>query len=136
MRPMVAQVAGDEPETAAKMAQAYTFTCISLPGSELTHGANPRKRLSARRVWNNNSPIQMNIGRAVSVQLVDPPQTVVARTLPTGELEKRAMAIIPTPIRETETQIPMPSKANRATSKITAIMVGSIFPLTLPGGRS
>ena len=41
MRPMVAQVAAEEPDTAAKIAQPITFTCSSRPGSFCTQGARP-----------------------------------------------------------------------------------------------
>ncbi len=47
MRPIVAHVAAEEPDTAAKMAQPTTFTCSSRPGNLCTHGANPANMSSA-----------------------------------------------------------------------------------------
>ena len=41
MRPMVAQVAAEEPDTAAKIAQPTTFTCSRRPGSFCSQGARP-----------------------------------------------------------------------------------------------
>ena len=39
--PMVAAVAADEPEIAAKIPQPKTLQCISRPGSGAIHGASP-----------------------------------------------------------------------------------------------
>ena len=45
---MVAQVAAEEPDTAAKMAQPTTLTCSSRPGSRCSHGARPSNMSSAQ----------------------------------------------------------------------------------------
>src|SRR3546814_17491148 len=66
IRPIVAVVAADEPETAAKIPQPITLTCISRPGIRVIHGESPLNMSSARRVRNRIPPIQMNSGRAVS----------------------------------------------------------------------
>src|SRR6185503_6433183 len=82
--PIVAQVAADEPDTAAKMPQPMTFTWISRPGSHCSHGDRPRNISSDSRVRNRISPIQMNSGRAASVQDELELHTVVASTEPIG----------------------------------------------------
>lgn len=86
--PTVAQVAADEPETAAKMAQPMTLVCSSRPGSRFSHGARPLNRSSDRRVRNRISPIHRNSGRAVSVQLDEAPQIVTAMASPAGRDRK------------------------------------------------
>ena len=85
MRPMVAAVAAEEPEIAAKIPQPVTLQCISRPGNGAIHGARPRNMSSEMRVRNRISPIQMNSGSAVSAQLVLAPHTVVAIRPPAGE---------------------------------------------------
>src|SRR5438552_3306173 len=97
MRPIVAAVAAEEPEIAAKMPQPKTLQCISLPGNGAIHGARPRNMSSEILVRNRISPIQMKSGSAVSAQLVLAPQIVVAIRLPAGESVKRVIAIQPTP---------------------------------------
>ena len=92
MRPMVAAVAADEPEMAAKMPQPTTLVCIRRPGSGSTHGARPRNMSSEMRVRKRISPIQMKSGRAVSAQLALEPHTVVAMTRPAGELVNASIA--------------------------------------------
>ena len=64
MRPTVAVVAADEPQTAAKRPQAITLTCSRRPGIRAVHGARPRNRLSATRVRNRISAIRMNRGKS------------------------------------------------------------------------
>ncbi len=67
--PMVAQVAAEEPETAANSPQPTTLVCSRRPGMRCIQGDRPVNMSSARRERNRISPIQMNIGRAVSSQL-------------------------------------------------------------------
>ena len=81
---MVAAVAADEPEIAAKMPQPSTLVCNKPPGSRATHGASPRNMSSEIRLRNRISPIQMNSGSAVSAQLLLALQTVVASSGPVG----------------------------------------------------
>src|SRR5438067_13814250 len=97
MRPMVAAVAAEEPEIAAKMPQPTTLQCMRRPGSGAIQGASPRNMSSAMRLRNRISPIQMNIGSAVRAQLADDPHTVVAISLPAGEEVKNTIATQPTP---------------------------------------
>src|SRR5438067_13885219 len=99
IRPIVAAVAADEPEIAAKMPQPNTLQCIRRPGSGAIQGASPWNMSSEMRVRKRISPIQMNSGSAVSAQLVLEPQLVVAISGPAGELVKTSMAIQPTPSR-------------------------------------
>src|SRR3954451_16868624 len=81
---MVAQGAADEPDTAAKIPQPKTLTCTRRPGSHCSHGAKPRNISSDNYVRKRISPIQMNRGKAASVQDVLALHTVVARTAPNG----------------------------------------------------
>lgn len=97
--PTVAQVAADEPETAAKIAQPITLVCSSRPGSRFSQGARPLNRSSDRRVRNRISPIHRNRGRAVRVQLDAAPQIVTAMASPAGRLEKISMPIQAVPAR-------------------------------------
>src|SRR5512147_6928 len=106
IRPMVAAVAADEPEIAAKMPQPTTLVCISRPGSGSTQGARPRNMSSETRVRNRISPIQMNSGSAVSAQLALEPQTVVAMSGPAVELVNANMATKPTHSRVAAIQTP------------------------------
>src|SRR5271169_6212130 len=92
---MVAQVAAEEPETAAKIPQPITFTWMSRPGSHCSQGDRPRNISSDNRVRNKISPIQMNSGSAASVQDALALQTVVANTDPIGTLVVSSIAIKP-----------------------------------------
>src|SRR3546814_11203122 len=74
--PMVAQVAADEPETAAKMVQPITLVCSRRPGMRVIHGARPRNMYSDRRVRTRVPANPMNNGRAGGVQLVGQPRSV------------------------------------------------------------
>src|SRR3546814_18641479 len=85
--PIVAQVAADEPETAANMAQPTTLGCSSLPGMRSSHGASPLNRSCDKRERNRISPIHRNRGSAVSVQLEAAPHMVMALASPAGRLE-------------------------------------------------
>src|SRR5712691_10541009 len=121
MRPIVAAVAAEEPEIAAKMPQPKTLQCISLPGNGAIHGARPRNMSSEILVRNRISPIQMKSGSAVSAQLVLAPQIVVAIRLPAGESVKRVIAIQPTPSKASAIQIPATSNNARAPIRTTDI---------------
>src|SRR5512134_2289911 len=74
--PIVAQVAADEPDTAAKIAQPMMLVCSRRPGTRSSHGARPRNMSSDSRVRNRISPIQQNSGSAVSVHDDELPQMV------------------------------------------------------------
>ena len=131
---MVAQVAADEPETAAKMVQPITLVCSSRPGRRLTQGARPRNMLSLSLVRNRISPIQMNSGSAVSVQLEAEPQTVMAIASPAGRDENSCMPIQATPASVRPIQTPLPSRANSATiSKV--VMATSLIVQGLLAAR-
>src|ERR1043166_157867 len=98
----VAQVAADEPDTEPNRPQASTLTCISRPGSQLSHGASPRNISSDNVVRNRISPIQMNSGSAASAQEALLPQIVVASTGPAGMLPPtNCMPTPPTPTTHT-----------------------------------
>ncbi|MNI38474.1 hypothetical protein D3C73_926150 [compost metagenome] len=123
--PTVAQVAADDPDTAAKIAQPITFVCSSLPGKRFSHGANPLNRSSDSRVRNRISPIHRNKGRAVSVQLDDAPQMVTAMASPAGRLEKISMPIQAVPASVRPTQTPQPKSAKIETTN--RVMTRSSF---------
>src|SRR5687768_6881864 len=109
---MVAQVAAEEPDTAAKMVQPMTLVCSRRPGRRLTQGARPRNMLSLSLVRNRISPIQMKRGRAVSVQLEDEPQTVTAIASPAGREENSCIPIQATPASVRPIHTPLASSAN------------------------
>src|SRR4051812_19276164 len=120
---MVAHVAAEEPETAAKMVQPITLVCSSRPGKRETQGARPRNMLSLNRVRNRISPIQMNSGKAVSVQLEDEPQTVTAMASPAGRDENSCMPIQATPASVSPIQTLEPSSRNSVT--ISSVVVAT-----------
>src|SRR5918999_2549330 len=83
---MVAQVAEDEPETAAKMPQPKMLTCMSRPGSQPSHGASPSNISSDRRVRKRISPIHTKSGSAAMVHEAFEPQNAWKR-LTSGGLD-------------------------------------------------
>ena len=95
IRPMVAVVAADDPETAAKMPQLSTLTCINRPGSRRSQGANPLNMSAAKLVRKSTSPIQMNSGNGVNDHDQLCPHVVVAAIMPAGALLNSMMAINP-----------------------------------------
>src|SRR3954462_9338380 len=118
----VAQVAADDPETEPNTPQASTLTCISRPGSQFSHGANPRNISSDSRVRNRISPIQMNSGSAASDHDALLPHTVVARTLPAGmPPPTNCMPAHPVAISATAIQTPAPSSSARKPNSTAAI---------------
>ena len=127
--PTVATVAADEPEIAAKTVQPAILTCSSPPGNLYSNGARPRNRFSDNRVRNSISPIQMNNGKAVKVQLDAEPHIVVAIASPTGRLVNSIIPIAATPIRLTATQTPVPRNRNRIVRKITVKVISSTSQL-------
>src|SRR5688500_8498593 len=109
---MVAQVAALEPETAAKIAQPTTLVCSRRPGNRCIHGARPRNMSCDSRVRNRISPIQMNSGSAVRVQLEAEPQIVTAIASPAGRALKSCMPIQATPASARPLQPPLPRIRN------------------------
>src|SRR5699024_9801873 len=109
MRPMVAQVAAEDPDTAANSPLPKTLTCNNRPGMRRSQGSIPEKISSDRREWNRISPIQMNSGSGVS----DQPDTELQAALPRMcMLDTPAKYCSPTYPRvssETATQRPLPS---------------------------
>src|SRR3546814_9259615 len=117
-RTIVAVVAADEPETAARIPQPITLTCISRPGIRVIHGESPLNMSSARRVRNRISPIQMNSGSAVSDHDQDCPQLVVAMIEPAGADENAAMPMTPTANSDRATQKPPAKMTIRASPRM------------------
>src|SRR4029079_19492193 len=118
---MVAHVAALEPDTAAKIAHPTTLVCSRRPGKHCTHGARPRNMSLDRRVRNRISPIQMNSGSAVSVQLDDEPHTVTAIASPAGRVLNNCMPIQATPDNFRPIHTPLPRIRNSATMSSVVI---------------
>ena len=134
--PIVAQVAADEPEMAAKMVQPTTLVCSSRPGSLSIQGARPRNMLSDSLLRNRISPIHKNSGKAVSVHAELAPQMVSIMLSPTGRLVNSSIPIRPTASRPRPIHMPAPSTANRATINTTAAIMSMMFSLfTQPPSR-
>ena len=71
MRPIAAAVATDEPDAAAKAAQAMLVATANPPGRALNHNrAATNKEWLIPELW-AIEPISRNIGMAVSVQLAE-----------------------------------------------------------------
>src|SRR3546814_13222891 len=104
---------------AAKSVQPATLTCRRPPGSRPSHGDRPRNRSWLRRVRNRNSPIQLNMGSAVSVQGELVVQVVVTRAGTAGREVKVCMRTRATPSNERPTQIPLPRQEKRDARKTT-----------------
>ena len=130
---MVAQVAADEPDTAAKMAQPITLMCSKRPGKRLSHGASPRNMPSAKRERNKISPIHKNSGSAVSVQLVTLPQMVSTMASPTGRSVNNCMATNATPSKDRPNHRPEPSTASN-NIKASAIKASTAAPYSTRAG--
>src|SRR5690348_17702601 len=107
---MVAQVAAEEPDTAAKIVQPMMLVWSSRPGTRSSHGASPRNMSSDSRVRNRISPIQTKSGNAVSVHDEAVPQIVTAIASPAGRDEKSSMPIQATPASESPIQTPEPDR--------------------------
>ena len=86
--------------------------------------------LSLSLVRNRISPIQMNSGSAVSVQLEAEPQTVTAIASPAGRDENSCMPIQATPASVRPIQTPLPSSANSAT--ISRVVMATSFIVQEP----
>ena len=69
--PMVAAVATDDPEVAAKMALAAMLVWIRRPGIRANHGASALNRRSLMPERCISSPIMMNIGAAIRMKSFD-----------------------------------------------------------------
>src|SRR4051794_23633625 len=94
---MVAQVAAEDPDTAAKIVQPITLVWSRRPGSLLSQGARPLNMSSDNLLRKRISPIHRNSGRAVSVQLDVEPQMVSIMLSPTGRCVKNSIATTATP---------------------------------------
>src|SRR5210317_435787 len=116
--PTVVSVAADEPLTAANRVQPAIFVCNRPPGSQRIQGDNPRNISSESLVRYKISPIQINSGRAVSVQLEAPVQMVVIMASPGGREVNRVMPTQATPTNARPTQTELPSSAKRTNKKM------------------
>ena len=126
MRPIVAAVAAEEPDTAAKIPQPMILTCNNRPGKRFNHGASQRKRSADRRVLNSISPIHINKGSAVSVHEEEAPHVVVAIINPIWLLSLIIRPTKATINRAAATQTPLASRLNKSTVRITINVVWSM----------
>src|SRR6187399_1728912 len=107
---------------------------MSRPGSQFSHGANPRNISSDNRVRNRISPIQMKSGKAASDHDALLPHTVVASTLPAGmPPPANCMPAHPVAIKATAIQTPPPSISARNPSRIAAMESSSTSDPALHG---
>src|SRR5688500_18895884 len=90
---MVAQVADEDPETAAKIPQPKMLTCMSRPGSQPSQGARPSNISSESLVRNRISPIQTNSGSAARVHEAFEPQNAWNRLTSGGLVVKNCSPI-------------------------------------------
>src|SRR6202163_5151307 len=118
---MVAQVAADEPDTAAKMVQPMMLGCRSRPGTRSSQGASPLNMSSDNRVQKRISPIHTNNGSAVRVHDDAEPQIVTAMASPAGRDEKSSMPIQATPASAMPLHTPLPSSTKSAAISSTVI---------------
>src|SRR5574341_2694525 len=121
---MVAQVAALEPETAANSVQPATLVCSNRPGRPCIQGARPLNMSWLRRVRNRISPIQMNSGSAVSVQLEAEPQSVTAIASPAGREENSCMPIQATPDKVRPIHTPLARMRNSDSTSSAVIEIG------------
>ena len=106
-------VAAEDPDTAAKIVQPTMLVWSKPPGNQLIHGASPLNISWDKRVRNNISPIQINKGRAVKVQLEAPVQIVVIIASPAGRTVNNSMPTQATPMSASPIQTEPPSKVNK-----------------------
>jgi hypothetical protein len=118
---MVAQVAEEEPDTAAKMPQPKMLTCIRRPGSQPSHGARPSNISFDSFVRNRISPIQTNSGSAASVHEAFEPQNAWNRFTSGGELVKNCSPIHATAPIAMAIHTPPASRMSSTPKRITEI---------------
>ena len=128
---MVAQVAADEPDTAAKMVQPMMLVCSRRPGRRSSQGARPLNMSSESLVRNRISPIQMNSGSAVRVQDEAEPQMVTAIASPTGRLVNNSMPIQATPVSVRPTQTPLAKIRNSAATSSKVMLMSMACPYSM-----
>src|SRR5690606_12861802 len=106
----VAQVAADEPLTAAKTPQARTGTWLRRPGIRRIHGDIPLKRSSETRLRNRISPIHMNRGSAASDHAADEDHRFEASARSMGAVENTSTPTMPERNSATATHTPSASE--------------------------
>ena len=116
--PTVVSVAADDPLTAANSVQPAILVCRSPPGKPRIQGDRPRNMSSDSLVRYRISPIQINRGSAVSVQLDAPVQIVVIMASPGGREVKSVMPTQATPTSARPTHTELPNSANNTNRKM------------------
>src|SRR3546814_16403460 len=106
------------------MAQPTVLGCSSRAGTRSSDGASPVKRYCDRRERNRISPIQRNKGRAVSVQLDDAPQMVMAMASPAGRLENNSIPSQAVPARVRPTHTPPARNPKMDTTSMVMTKIG------------
>src|SRR5690606_2013221 len=125
----VAQVAADEPLTAANSPDARTPTCPRPPGKERIQGAKPENRSLDMRERNKISPIQINKGKAAKDHSAEVLHILVASTLSSGALENSTMPTRPVTNSAIETQRPSARLPISTATKIKDITASDITAL-------
>ena len=121
MRPIVAAVAADEPETAAKIPQLKIFTCSSLPGNLDRNGAKPWNKSSERLVRNKISPIHINNGNAVKDQPVVALHEEVPNNKPILLFSTNTKPMTAKPVSVNDTHTPLRSMIIIAATRMNPI---------------
>ena len=132
---MVAQVAAEEPDTVPKIAQPSTLTCISLPGSQPSHGDRPSNISSDRRVRYRISPIQTNSGSAASVHEALEPQNDWNRFTSGGVLVKNCSPNQATAASAIAIHTPPISSTSSRAKRMSPAASGVIGLTPCEGGR-
>ena len=115
MRPMAAAVATDEPDAAAKPAQARLVATASPPGNAPNHSrAALNSAVEMPELW-AIEPIKRNIGMAVRVQLA-PNSKGVSLMMPKPTEIPRKFAMPSTPMAPSATPMGRRSAINSSTA--------------------
>jgi len=96
----------------------YLGQANGRPGSSVEPDESPVNISSDRRERNKISPIQINSGRAVSVQLEEPVQMRVSMASPAGRVVNNSKPKYATPNSARPTHTPVPSSKNRTKRNI------------------
>src|SRR5690606_21878835 len=99
-----------------------------------SQGASPLNRSCDRRDRNRISPIQRNKGSAVSVQLDEAPQMVMAMASPAGRLENSSMPSQAVPARVRPTHTPQARNPKMETTSMVMTSASFIMCVFAVGG--
>jgi hypothetical protein len=117
----VAVVAAEEPLTAANNALAAILTWTRRPGKEFIQGDRPLNRFSEILLRKRISPIRINSGRAIIVELLVLFHRILERMVRGGLLVKSVNPAIPTMNRVIPTHTLLPNNSIRRPSTVKDI---------------